>query len=87
MLSHAFPEAVVHPEYQRYQGLEVLSQFPRGQFILDGVRQTLEERGDQGLCIPPSLGGESVELNGEVNHWSGPLADVEQSAGRFSSAD
>lgn len=45
------------------------------------------ESGDQDLHITPTLRGEGAELNGEVSHWSGPLADVEQSAGRFSSAD
>ena len=42
--------------------------------------------GDQYLRIPPTLGGEGAELNGELSQWSGPL-DVELSAGRFSSAD
>jgi hypothetical protein len=41
---------------------------------------------ESGLRIPPTLGGEGEELNGEVSHWSGPLAEVEQSAGRFSPA-
>jgi hypothetical protein len=43
-MSHTFSD--VHPDGQRYQGLEVLSKFPSGQFILDGVRQTLVESGD-----------------------------------------
>ena len=87
VLSHIFLDAVVNPDGQRYQGLGVLSQFSSGQFILDGVRQTQMESGDQCLSIPPTLGGEWVELNGEVSHWSGPLAEVEQSASRFSSAN
>ncbi|XP_029559595.1 trace amine-associated receptor 6-like [Salmo trutta] len=67
--------------------LKVISQFLRGQFILDGVRQTLLKSGDQFLRIPPTLGSEGAELNCEISHWFGPLADVEQSAGRFSSDD
>jgi hypothetical protein len=72
--------------FQCYQRLKVLSQFLRSQFIFDGVRQILVDSGDQGLCIPPTLGGEGAELNAKVSHWSGPWADVEQSAGRFSSS-
>jgi hypothetical protein len=35
-----FSEAVVDSDCQNYQGLKVLFQFPRGQFILDGVEQS-----------------------------------------------
>ena len=82
-----FSDAVVKPDFQRYQGLKVLSQFPGSQVIIDRVRQALVESGNQCLSIPPTLGGEGTELNGEVSHWSGPLADVKQSAVRFSSAN
>jgi hypothetical protein len=42
----------------------IFFQFPSGQFIFDGVGQTLVESGNQGLRIPPTLGGEGGELNG-----------------------
>lgn len=82
-----FSEAVVDSDCQHYQGLKVLFQFPRGQFILDGVRQTLVESDDLGLRIPPALGSEGVELNAEISHCSGPFVDVEQSAGCFLSTE
>ena len=65
-LSHTFSEAVVDPVCQRYQRLMVFSQFLRGQFILDRVKQPLVESVDRWksfdecLCIPPTLGGEGV---------------------------
>jgi hypothetical protein len=77
-LSHLFPDAVVKPDCQRFQGLKVLSPFPSGHFIFDGVRQTLVESSNH-IRIPPTLG--------KVSHWSGPSEEVEQSAGRFSFAN
>jgi hypothetical protein len=44
------------PDFQRYQVLKVLlCQFPRGQFIVDGVRQTLVESSNQCRRIPTNL--------------------------------
>lgn len=68
VLSHVFSEAVADPDYQRYQGLKVLSQFSRGQFILDGVRQPMVVSSDQCFRISPTLSGEGAELNAKVSH-------------------
>ena len=75
--SPPFSDVVVNSDCPDYQGLKVLSRFPSGQFNLDGFRQTLVDSCNQCIRIIPTLSAEGAELNAEVTHWSGTLAEVE----------